>query len=245
MIRFTPALLLAGALASLPALAQPTLSPPAGVLSLSASASIEVPNDVLRVVFSVTREGADAQAVQNALKQALDAALVEARKIARPDQVELQTGSFSLYPRYANPPPRPGTAPPAPQIAGWVGNTELVVHGKDTAAIAQLTGRITTMTIARVGYQLSKQAREKVEADAMAQAIAQWRAKAGALAQQFGFAGYAVREVSVATNEPSPGAPVPMLRMQARAADAAESLPTEAGKGEVNATVNGSVQMTR
>jgi predicted secreted protein len=103
MKRITRALASTGAvslaLAGLPAGAQPVVPAPAGVLNLSASAAIEVPNDVLRVVFSVTREGADAQLVQNALKQALDAALVEARKIARPDQVELQTGSFSLTSR--------------------------------------------------------------------------------------------------------------------------------------------------
>ena len=231
--------LVATAALALPAFAQ-TPPAPAGVLNLTTTASIEATKDVLNVVFSVTREGSDAQAVQSGLKQALDAALAEARKVAKPGQVEVQTGNFSLYPRYS----QPGSKGGQPVISGWQGSTELVVQGKDAATIAQLTGRVQTMTIARVGYTLSREAREKVEAEAVAQAIARWRAKAQQMSQQFGYAGYTVREVNVSTNEP--GGPVPMVAMaRAKAMDAAESLPTEAGKGEVTATVSGAAQMTR
>jgi predicted secreted protein len=231
--------IVATAALALPALAQ-TPPVPAGVLNLTTTASIEATKDVLNVVFSVTREGSDPQAVQSALKQALDVALAEARKVAKPGQVEVRTGNFSLYPRYS----QPGSKGGQPVISGWQGSTELVVQGKDAATIAQLTGRVQTMTIARVGYTLSREAREKVEAEAVAQAIARWRAKAQQMSQQFGYAGYTVREVNVSTNEP--GGPVPMVAMaRAKAMDAAESLPTEAGKGEVTATVSGAAQMTR
>lgn len=218
----------------------PSVPPPSGVLNLSTSASIEVTKDVLTVAFSVTREGADAQAVQSGLRQALDAALAEARKIAKPGQVDVQTGNFALYPRYTNPPKGA-----QPTISGWQGSAELLVQGKDIPAIAQLSGRIQTMSIARVGYTLSREAREKVEADATAQAIARWRAKAAQMAQQFGYAGYSVREINVATNDLQQP-PMPMQMRAARAgAVADEALPTEAGKGDVTATVSGSAQMTR
>ena len=64
------------------------------------------------------------------------------------------------------------------------------------------------------------------------------------MSQQFGYAGYSIREVNVSTNEGQPP-PVPMMMKSARAEMADAPLPTEAGKGEVTATVNGSVQMTR
>jgi predicted secreted protein len=228
--------------AALNAAAQTAPPPPAGVLSLTTTATVEVTKDVLNLVFTTTREGTDAQAVQSGLKQALDAALAEARKIAKPGQVEVQTGNFSLYPRYGNPTPKSSGQP---QITGWQGSAELIVQGKDAAAIAALTGRVQTMTIARVGYTLSREAREKVEADATAQAIARWRAKAAQMSQQFGYTGFTVREVSVSTNEPG-GGPVPMVMLaRAKSVAADESLPTEAGKGEVTATVSGSAQMTR
>jgi predicted secreted protein len=214
---------------------------PSGVVNLNASASVEVTKDVLTIVFSQTREGTDAQAVQAALRQALDSALAEARKVAKPGQVDVQTGNFTLHPRYGAPNPK---APGQTVITGWQGSAELAVTGKDIASIAQLSGRITTMSIARVGYSLSKEAREKVEADVTAQAIARWRAQAEQMSRQFGYGGYSVREVHVSANETG-GGPVPMMRVNAVAIQKDESLPTEAGKGQVTATVNGSAQMIR
>ena len=55
------------------AAAAQSLPPPSqNVVSLSASASVEVAKDWLTVVFSTTREGPDAAVVQSQLRQALD-----------------------------------------------------------------------------------------------------------------------------------------------------------------------------
>lgn len=214
--------------------AQSVLPPPTNVLSLSSSATLEVPQDWLSVGLNTVREGADAATVQAQLKQALDAALVEARKAVKAGQIEVRTGGFSVYPRYA---PKGG-------ISGWQGSAELVVEGRDTAAIAQLAGRLTTLSISRVAYSLSREAREKVEADVAAQAITRFRAQAEAYARQFGFAGYAIREVNVASASDTP-VPQPRFRTSMAAAPVADTaLPTEAGKANVTATVNGSVQMS-
>lgn len=207
---------------------------PSERLSLSASASTDVVRDVLGVSFSTTREGPEAAAVQTALKQALDAALAEARKAAKPGQVDVQTGGFALYPRHD---PKTG------KINGWQGSAELLVEGRDTAAIAQLTGRINTLTIARVGYSLSREAREKAEADITAQAIARYRAKAADYAKQFGYGGYVVGDINIASDESGGPRPMMAMRMKAEMADAA--LPTEAGKATVTVNVSGSVQLTK
>ena len=209
------------------------VAPPQGVVNLTASASIEVTKDLLTVSLTTTREGQDAATVQSQLKQALDAALAEAKKVAKPGQVEVQTGNFALYPRYAA---KGG-------MAGWQGSAELVVEGRDMQAIGQLTGRITTLTISRVAYGLSRTLREKVEADASAQAIASYRAKAADYAKQFGYGGYTLREVNVASDQPVGVVNAPMMRSKAMSASADESLPVEAGKGTVTVTVSGSVQM--
>ena len=209
-----------------------TLPPPQNVVALSASATVEVPKDWLTVVFSTTRDGADAAAVQGPLKLALDAALAEARKIAKPGSVEVQTGSFSLSPRYG---PK--------GITGWQGSTELIVEGRDTQAIAQLTAKVQTLSIARVGFSLSREARQKVEGEVAAQAIAAFRARADAVSRQFGFAGYTVREVSVGGEMGGPGPQVQMRMSAARGAADEAALPMEAGKATVSATVSGTVQM--
>ena len=210
-----------------------SLPPPQNVVSLNATATVEVAKDWLTVVFSTTREGGDAAAVQSQLKQALDAALNEARKAAKPGQVDVQTGGFSLLPRYN---PKGG-------ISGWQGSTELVVEGRDAQTIAQLTGKVQTLTIARVGFSLSREARQKVEADVSAQAIQRFRERAEAVSKQFGFAGYTVREVTVSADA-NALQQAPMVRMQAaRAMSDEAALPVEAGKATVTANVSGSVQM--
>lgn len=212
-------------------------APRRDALSLSATASQELTRDLLSLVFTTTKEGADAASVQAALKQALDAALAEARKVAKPGQLEVQTGNFSLYPRHA---PKTGG------INGWAGSAELVVEGKDSTAIAQLSSRITTMSIGRVGWGLSREAQQKVEAELVSQAIARFKARAGDYARQFGYSGYTIGEVAV--NAPE-GVSVPMAAPAAMrfksAALVEEALPVEAGKATVSASVSGVVLMTR
>ncbi len=213
-----------------------TLPVPQNVVNLSASASVEVANDWLTIVFSTSRDGSDAAAVQAQLKTALDAALNEARKAARPGQVEVQTGNFSLNPRYT---PKGG-------IAGWQGNVELIVEGRDTVAVAALAGKVQTLTVQRVGFSLSREARQKVEAEVASQAIDSFRARAEAVSRQFGFGGYSIREVNV-TSDATAMMVVPRARLQMAQAIVADSgaLPTEGGKATVTANVTGSVQMTK
>jgi predicted secreted protein len=210
----------------------PPPPPTLGVLGLSASASVEIAKDLLSITFSTSREGTDANAVQAQLKQALDAALAEAKKAAKPGQIDVQTGNFSLYPRYAQ---KGG-------INGWQGSAELIVEGRDMTGIGQLAGRIATMTIGHVAYRLSREASEKVEGDVATEAIARYRVKAALYAKQFGYAGYTIREVNLSTNEPQDG-PIRMPRAAVAMSSSSEPLPIEPGKATVTATVNGTVQM--
>jgi predicted secreted protein len=147
--------------------------------------------------------------------------------------VEVQTGNFSLYPRYT---------PKGLFSSDWAGSAELVVEGRDVPAISQLVGRIQTLTVAHTGFGLSREAREKVDAEVTAQAIAQFRLKAEQVARQFGFAGWSLREVQVNGG----GVPVVQLRAQGAmlARAASDSLPVEAGKAAVTVTVSGSVQLS-
>ena len=209
--------------------------PPQGLVGLSSSATLEVIRDLLSVSLNTTREGADAAVVQSQLKQALDAALTEAKKVAKPGQVDVQTGNFTISPRYTN----KGVS------NGWQGSAELVVDGRDMQAIGQLAGRITTLTVNRVGYAISRELREKSEGDVSAQAIARYRAKAADYAKQFGYSGYAVREVNVSSNEQQPMPRAMLMQAKSMSAASEDALPVEPGKGTVTVNVSGTVQMTK
>lgn len=211
-------------------------APPQGVVALSASATVEVVRDWMNLALATSREGADPAVVQAQLKQALDAALVEARKAASPGRLELRTGSFNVFPRYN----KNGA------ISGWQGSTELLVEGRDLQAIGQLAGRISTLTIGRVGYDISRELRQATEAQVAAEAITRYRARAADYAARFGYASYALREVEVTTSDAVGGRPRPMMAMKSLAAPADETpLATEPGTAGVTVTVTGSVQLTR
>lgn len=216
----------------------PLAAPPKNVLSLSADASQEVAQDLLSITLSTTKEGADASSVQSQLRQALDAALTQARKVAQPTLLEVRTGSFSVAPRYAAKPGANGNT-----ITGWQGRAELVIEGSDTAAISQLAGRLTSLTVARVAFGLSREARERAEADVAAQAIARFKGRAESYARQFGFGGYRLREVVVGSGDVTMAAP--SYRMRALTASMTdEAQPVEAGKSLVTVNVNGSIELT-
>jgi predicted secreted protein len=131
------------------------------------------------------------------------------------------------------------------KIASWVGNAELVLEGRDFARIGALAGKLPSMTVLNSSFSLSRDAKARVVADVQAQAIEKFRNRAGEIARSFGFGGYALREVSVSSDDQTSYAPrfravgmaaVPM------AADAAP-VPVEAGKSSVVVSVNGSVQL--
>ena len=207
-------------------------APPQDVLQLTATGTVEVQQDLLSLSLSTTREGPDANAVQGQLKTALEAALAEARKAAQPGQLDVRTGNFALYPRRG----KDG------RLSGWQGTAELVLEGRDFARITQVAGRIQTMTLGGVSFNLSREQRAKVEGDAQAMAIDRFKAKAAELAKGFGFSGYSLREVTVNTNDQNP--PRPMRSMAMASAEQADMpVPVEAGKSTVVVTVSGSVQL--
>ncbi len=207
---------------------------PRNVVQLSASGAVEVPQDLLTMVLTTNRDGSDAGVVQTQLKLALDAALTEVKKAVLPGQLEVRTGNFSLYPRYGK----------DSKISGWQGSTELVLEGRDFARIASTAGKITTLTMGHVSFSLSRSQRAQVEGQAQAMAIAQFKAKAGEIAKDFGFAGYTLREVAVNASD-SGGMPRPrMMAVEAKMSSMSDSaMPVEAGKSTVQVTVSGAVQL--
>lgn len=205
------------------------------VVQLSATGTVEVQQDLLVLNLGTSKEGAEAAGVQSQLRQALDAALAEAKRNAQPGQLDVRTGPFGLYPRYG----KDG------KINGWQGRAELVLEGRDFSRITTTAAKIQSMAISQVSFGLSREARAKVEGEAQTQAIEQFKARAAELAKGFGFSGYSLREVAVNSNEMNPGPRPRMMAAEAKmgsmAADA--PMPVEAGKAQVVVNVSGSVQM--
>lgn len=229
-------LLAAGAaLVCVPAMAQvPANIPPANVVNLSASGYLEVAQDWLVMSLNTTKEGSDAASVQAQLKAVVDAALAVAKGAAQPQQMEVRTGAFSLYPRYGS----------NARITGWQGTAELVLEGRDFARISTTAGKIQGLTLGQVGFTLSREAQRRLESDVQAMAIERFKSRADEVSRSFGFQGYSLREIAISSADQEGGRPYPRpLAMQAKSAVSDAPIPVEAGKSTVNVTVSGSIQL--
>ncbi|RZI80675.1 MAG: DUF541 domain-containing protein [Rubrivivax sp.] len=206
------------------------------VLNFQATATQEVTQDLLSVTLQANREGTQAAEVQSGLKQALEAALAEAKRSATPNGMEVHTGYFAVNPRYAN----------NGRVNGWQGTAQLVLEGTDTARIAQTTGKLNQLNVVNVAYGLSRGLREQHESALTQEAIKRFRARADELAKGFGFSTYSLGEINVQVGEPGfQGRPM-MMAMRAKAAEVADApLPVEPGRGVLSVTVSGQVVLSK
>ncbi|CAM4177123.1 SIMPL domain-containing protein [Comamonas aquatilis] len=211
-----------------------TAARPMNVLNLQAQGVVEVKQDWLTATLSATKEGRDAAAVQSQLQKAVEAAMTVLRRDAQAGQLELSSGNFSVSPRYGN----------NGKMDGWQGRAEIVLQGRDFVRITQAAAKVSEMTLASMGFGLSREAREKVEGEAQAKAIEAFRQRAASISKSFGFTGYSLGEITINSGEGTMRPPYPRMMAMAKAgyADAAP-VPVEADKAEVTVSVSGSVQM--
>jgi len=203
------------------------------VVQLASNATIDVQQDWLTVTMGITKDGSEPGAVQSQLRQALDLALAQARPSTLAGAMEVQTGQFSMQPRYN----REG------KISGWQGTAELILEGRDFVRIGTTAGKMQSMTISNSGFSLSRQGREKVESQVQALAIERFQARAADIARGFGFTGYTLKEVSVNTSDQGPGPRPRMMAMQSKSMESDAPIPMEGGKASVMVSINGSVQL--
>ncbi|GAB2919665.1 SIMPL domain-containing protein [Paraburkholderia jirisanensis] len=204
---------------------------PAGVLSLNAQASSEVPQDVVNITLFYEQQAQDPSSLTKTLNERADAALRKAKGVSG---ITARTGSFSIYPSTD----RDG------RISAWRGRTEVIIESRDFASASKLAGDLaTTMQIGNVQFSLSPETQRAAEQKLTGDAIASFRQQAAASAQAFGYSGYSIREVNIGQGGVMPR---PMMMMSARAlgADAkAAPPPLEGGTSTVTVNVSGSVQM--
>ena len=240
--RYLPAVALCAAcLAVTPAaLAQTPLGDcgarPAGVLQLEATAHADVTPDRAVVVLAAERQGSDVAALNAEVTRLLDSAVKTAR--ATPG-VQVQTGNFQTQPRYK-------VVAGQSQQDGWSVGAQITLKSVDFAAVGRLAGQLAqSLQVQSTGTEISPELQARELAKLTQQAIAQYRNQAQAAARDFGYAGYALREVSIGSLQGASPAPRPMFRAMAAVPMGEQAVPIEAGVRALGVTVSGSVQLQR
>lgn len=218
---------------TLPSLAipHPAHAEPRPILHLSASAQTVVPQDWLTMTLAVQKEGNQASAVQKQLNAVLSAALAVATPWAKSSSLDVSTGQMNVSPRYG----REG------KVSGWVGTARLVLQGRDAEQIATLAGRLQDLNVENIDWRLSPEQKSAVETRIQAEAVAQFKSKAQALTQEFGFATYILNEVRVSVQQGGENGGNPRMVMATQMDSASPPVPTLAGNSRVVVNISGSI----
>jgi predicted secreted protein len=197
-------------------------------IDLNVSAEREVENDVLVAVVYAEVEANNQANAADQVNQAIRFAADRARAT---DGIEQQTLRYTTRPVYAN----------DRRIVGWVARQSLRLESMDAEALSTLLGELQTrVAIESMNSTLSKAARDAVEDEVIADAIAQFRRRAAQIAAEFDRDSYRLVHLSVG----SYAAPrlTEIRRDNFAAADV--TAPTiEAGLQTVSVTVSGTIEL--
>jgi len=224
-LAFVFALLSAAAIAA-PFDSQPSSVP---VLSLTASATMSVPNDRVFAQLRIEVENTDAARAAAEVNAKMAKALARAKGTSG---IEATTSGYSSY-QYTD-----------KLITRWRVTQSLSLEGADFATMASLLTRLQAddgMVISNVHFGVSPDARRKAEDALTQQAIKAWQLRAQNAARSFGFDAWRAGRVTIETGEPV--RPQPMMRAQAMSAGGAPPVSIEGGNTDITVSVNGEAVM--
>ena len=226
----TVARLLFLALLAAPVLA-PAQPPEAlfNLVSLSAQAEREVPNDLLSAVLAAEAEGPDPAPLADAVNRAMQRAIALAQGYRG---VKARSGAYQTFPVYDK-----------NRFARWRVRQELRLESSEFAAATELVGKLqASLVVASLALTVSNEARRQAENALMIEAIAAFEERARIARDALKAKAYRVKDLQI-----SGGAQLmPMLRMAPRAALAAEAMAApavEPGTTRIVITASGTVQL--
>ncbi|KPJ87201.1 MAG: hypothetical protein AMJ53_18520 [Gammaproteobacteria bacterium SG8_11] len=196
---------------------------------LSTSADTQVENDTLAAILYAQREGTKLSTLANEVNQLITKAVQQSKQIP---SVDVQTLAYQTNPVYDK-----------QRLASWRVRQSIRLESQDSAILSQLIGDLqSTLAVESINYSVSPGKQREVEDKLITEAIDAFTQRAKLITKQFGRSNYRLVEVNINTA----GTPIrPMaVRGGVMAMEAAVAPPTiEAGKQDVQITVNGTIEM--
>ena len=197
-----------------------------------ARAQARVQPDTLQADFSAQKSGADVATLNDQVSSLIDSA----EKTARAAGVSVHTTGFTTYPHYTN---DHGSM----HVDGWTVHAGLQIESTDAKKLSRVATRLgKTLQIDGIGARISAKQRERVENALTQQAIAEFQAKAGAIAKAFGSPSYTLGAITISDGN-TPWQPRPVMFAAMAQERAAAPVPVAPGKQRVWVDVSGSVQL--
>lgn len=201
-------------------------APEQPVVGVSASASMNVPNDRLQAWLRAEAESPSAATAAAQVNARITKALVEAKQYPA---VKAATAGYSTQ-----------QITEAGKAARWRVIQNVSLESGDFTAAATLISKLQDdggLLLSGMGFSLAESSRRAAEDALTQQAVKSWQARAQQASQALGFAGWRTGRVTVQTGDAP--RPYPVMRAQAAGYAAAAPVPLEAGTTEVSVTVIG------
>lgn len=224
----------ASLLATAPAFAEDATMPAPGLISVSGEGVVAAAPDMAVISLTVLREAKTARAALDANSQAMADVLsaMWAEGIAERD---LQTGAFSIQPRWVYPKNKDGGRE-APSIVGYTVVNTLTVRVRDLDNLGAILDKSVSLGVNQGGNVIfSNDDQASIRAKARLDAVAQAKVKAEAMTSALGVGLGRITQISESSYAPPP---VPMLRAEMAMAKEAEPVPIAAGENEYRITVS-------
>ncbi|WPO99247.1 SIMPL domain-containing protein [Pseudomonas sp. HR96] len=228
--RSAAVLLAAGALASLPALADDARY---NQISLRAEVSQEVPRDLMMVTLYTEAQDADPARLAAQISDSVNKALAQARQV---QGVTLRQGARNSYPVYDD---------KGQKITGWRERAEIRLESPDFPALSRLTGDLLqNLKMGSMDFAISPNSRKVNEDALLKEAVGAFKGSAALATEAMGGKSYKVVNLNLNTSGFNPTfARAPVMMMKA-ARDAAPVTPdVEAGTSQVSITAEGTIEV--
>ena len=198
-------------------------------INLTASASQEVKNDLLSATLYAQQEGQRPTMLAERVNLSIKEAVEQAKQQAG---IKVSTLGYMTTPIYRK-----------QKIDGWRVRQSIRLQSQNATALSQLIGQLQKgLAVQSINYMLSPQAREMVENNLMAEAIAAFQKRAVLIAKQFGRSDYRLVEISINT----PGGIQPRMmhkRLEMASMSDMAAPAIEAGSQRITLTVSGTIEL--
>ena len=201
-------------------------------VSFRVEAGRDVQNDQVSAVLQASAEDRDAAKLADEINNTMVWALQQAKAVKG---VTLQSGNYRTYPVYDK-----------SKIVRWRGVQELHLESQDVAALSDLLGTLQArLKMQSMQFSVSTDARDTVEDELIAEALAAFRKRASLISGSLKASGYELLDVNInSAGQP----PVMPMRMESKARLSAASVAPpaiEQGSSRISVQVSGAIRLLR
>ncbi|MGF1545699.1 MAG: SIMPL domain-containing protein [Thiotrichales bacterium] len=199
-------------------------------ISLSASASDRVDNDLATVTLNAQEDGGFPSELANKVNQRIQWGVDTVKQ--RPG-MKVQTQAYSTQPVYRD-----------NRITGWRVSQSIAVESRDIAGVSELLSVLQSrLNLQGMHFSVSPASREAKENELITQALAAFEKRAGLVAENLKRGGYKIVDLQISTADFAPQPRFMARGMMAEAAMDVAAPSMEAGESTITVTVNGVVEL--